>query len=1408
MLFISHSSKDNNQAIALRNWLRANGWGQVFLDLDPSQGLAPGQRWQSELKRAGEKCSGVLLLLSKNWIASRWCQTEFLLADQLGKRIFPILVEPLRSSEIPFEITLKYQFVDLSDEVKMEAGLLRLAAGLRRAGLAPTSFEWPPRSDPLRPIYPGLHALEIDDAAIFFGRDAMITKGLDALRRMRDGASERMLVVLGASGAGKSSFLKAGLLARLQRDEENFLVLPHIRPAPSPLSGDFGLARAVESHPRALSNSSELAAVISKLRQNAYDQLVSVSLSAGEEYALRPPTVVIAIDQAEEIFNIQSQEAAHVIELLSGLMEIDDQLIVIITIRSDSYAHLQNDQRMNGISRMLLDLPPIPISSFKDVIEQPARLSNPPIKIDPALTDQLISDLSAVDALPLLAFTLQRLAYGARRRGSLSLSDYLTEMGGLEGAIVAAVESAFESAKLDAEIPTSRLQLEELVRGIFIPGLVRLDDPASEPKCRVEKVSALPREGLGLVRHLVDQRILRADRQLIDGVAEDVVEVAHEAVLRHWPALSHIIGEERDALYTLESVRVSAAEWQAQGEIGDASPWLNHRGDRLSKAEALFARPDFTNNISNIERKYIVECRDLENSNNEKEMEKIRRARKLQFTIGFIIASFGIVVFIGLFFIISEAVSLRHLRSNTMAELAQIESGRGYYDRAARYAVLAVAGAETPIFGFRSDAADRELRRAVSESDALGVYRGHHAAVWSSSFSPNGAFAVSAGDDELAIVWDLRTGARKLVLHVPGGQVRRAAFDPTGRFFVTASEDGGARIWDAAGGRLLKSLRGHTGGLFDARYCSDGTKLVTASRDRSALIWDAETGHPLVRLIVHDGVVRAADFSPNCRFIATGSEDGTAAVWDSRTGIRLKVLEGHGDRVTGVAFSPDGSKILTTSRDHTARIWSVDNSDAPLAILVGHQDAVTSGQFSRDGSLVITSSRDHSIRFWDTKSGAQVLTLNGHDGVVREVSVSRDGSEVISASEDNSVRVWSTRRAASRSQRLRTQFLASQAVFEADLGRLVVPNIGGSTRVYSDGSPDSTTLEDGGRTATVVAISRNGLRVATASPDKHVRIWDASSGQPISDMPHNSTVSALGLSPDGTLILTASIDGAAHLWATDGRRVADLTGGASKVVSVAFAASGKWAATGYINGRVRIWSPSGALVQEMNGESSPVVRIEFSPGADKIAVVHSAGLVNLWSLTDKKLLTTLGGFRSNPPLVAFDLSGQKLLTMATDAPGRVWNTLTGHEEASLQGPNAIVANGVFDKTGTRIISSSLGEGVNIWDAQDGRELASIPVPGIQVWNVGLRAGDGKIVASGMSESDQNWRVMTVKPSSLAAILDLACRTTLKHGLNEISPEDLQRAPVVNPRDDADVCRRNSLLDVLHRVVSTVSRDRG
>ena len=253
-IFLSHSSRDNRHAIALKRWLEQAEpglAGEIFLDLDSDTGIRTGTRWTEALFHVNSRCEAVICLLSSNWANSAECHAEYRQAEGMRKPIFGARIEAFTENDV----TREWQSCDLfgdgpATEVVVDGnghpvalqveGLQRLLTGCARWGSAPTVSAWPPPGDPDRSPYRGWQPLESVDAAVYFGRDAQIVRALDELREMRVAGRERMFVILGPSGVGKSSFLRAGLLPRLSRDDRQFLPMTVVRPQRRTLTGESG----------------------------------------------------------------------------------------------------------------------------------------------------------------------------------------------------------------------------------------------------------------------------------------------------------------------------------------------------------------------------------------------------------------------------------------------------------------------------------------------------------------------------------------------------------------------------------------------------------------------------------------------------------------------------------------------------------------------------------------------------------------------------------------------------------------------------------------------------------------------------------------------------------------------------------------------------------------------------------------------------------------------------------------------------------------------------------------------------------------------------------------------------------------------------------------------------------------
>ena len=577
-LFISHSSLNNDKALAVRDWLAENGWTDVFLDLDPQSGLAPGELWRQALAAAADRCEAVVFLISPQWIASSWCFNEFLLAKQLGKRIFPVIVGDVELTSLPSEITANHQAVDL---VRDPHGWERLKHGLKRAGLDPETFPFLPGRRP----FPGFEPLTEQDAAIFFGREAQIVRGLDQLRTMSEVGAERMLIILGASGAGKSSYLRAGLWPRLKRDDRNFVLLPVIRPERAALTGKFGLFVALESALAEIRIDSEPVRGLPRSRAGIADLInaspngffrLLASLRAARVPALvkdtgKLPTVIIPVDQGEELFNEEGrQEASRFMDLVAAASAQDLGVIIIVAMRSDSFPHLQNEPGLVTVRKAPLDLPALPVGSMRVVIEGPARVAKPPIKLDPDLVDALLEDSSGPDSLPLLAFTLGRMFQDYGAEGKLTLAQY-DRLGRLSGAVNAAVSEVLEQGMRLGVLPRDKAAQDSLLRETFIPHLARVNK-ADQFVRHVAVRTELPARSLAAVDLLVEARLLLRDRRSSGDADADIIEVAHEALLREWPALRGWLEADRQFLIGKDQLSEDIANWRnaSPGQKDDA----------------------------------------------------------------------------------------------------------------------------------------------------------------------------------------------------------------------------------------------------------------------------------------------------------------------------------------------------------------------------------------------------------------------------------------------------------------------------------------------------------------------------------------------------------------------------------------------------------------------------------------------------------------------------------------------------------------------------------------------------------------------------------------------------------------------------------------------------------------------
>ena len=574
-IFLSHSSRDWRAAVALKRWLgeqRPELANEVFLDIDPDTGLRLRKHWDAQLLTSNSRCEYLICLVSENWAGSRECAVEYRTAEGFSKRIVVARLEDGGDGAI----AKRWQRYDLfADGEKTEievrggpparfssAALDQLKKAIGGTGAGPETFVWPPKEDPRRAPYRGREPFENIDAGVFFGRDAEIAQGLDELRAMRFGLVAQMsgrrslFVVLGPSGSGKSSFLRAGLIPRLQRDDCNFVVLGIVRPERSALTGSYGLAAAIHSARQALklSGSPPLGEIKRACREgeveSVYQLLMEVRAAAIKRLAdtaesrVPPPTgaghgaasaepsvdrrrepsgptLVLPLDQAEELFSAEAvstaaaQEAERFLELLAAVIDrintVEARLLVAASIRTDRYEAMQNHPALDGIGTVLFnDLKTMPSHQFPAAIKGPAARSSEAghrLTIADDLVDRLIADANeGADTLPLLALTLNRLYTDYGSAGQITLSDY-ESMGGMPDVLNNQIEQSLAAGSHDRDTAL------EILRSAFIPGRALINPDNDQPMRRVALESELPTESRPLIDAFVDNRVLVRDQR-------------------------------------------------------------------------------------------------------------------------------------------------------------------------------------------------------------------------------------------------------------------------------------------------------------------------------------------------------------------------------------------------------------------------------------------------------------------------------------------------------------------------------------------------------------------------------------------------------------------------------------------------------------------------------------------------------------------------------------------------------------------------------------------------------------------------------------------------------------------------------------------------------------------------------
>lgn len=1109
--------------------------------------------------------------------------------------------------------------------------------------------------------YLGLRAYQAEDSALFFGREALT----DQLVELVVSGPASPVVVVGSSGSGKSSLLRAGVQARLAE-----------------------------------------AAVPVKVISPSSDPGAFLADPAGVE-----PNGVLIVDQFEELFTsgASAEQARTVVAGIGSLHAAGTA--VVLALRADFFDRaLELPDLAAWLGTHQVVVGPLSTEDLRRIVTEPARVAG--IEVEDGLVELLVADATAgsstragmdAGALPLASHALYVtwLAASGRR---LTLEQYRS-VGRLPGAIAQTAESVHEGLDPAAE----NVERATLLR------LVHVGAGTVDTRRVADAREFSTQEHRDVVAAYVAARLLTSDR--------GQVQIAHEALLTAWPRMQEWLDADREGLRTHGRLADAARRWADM----ESDPDLLYRGAALETADRWVADAATPPDLTATERDFLDGSRAAETARVRGQRRGAMRLRLLAATLAVLVVSTGTLAVVSarqaraskhetdLAVSRQLAVQAGALEATDPALAGQlaVAAEQRADTLEARSAVLSASGRDTVT---RIDALDSVVAAVAVSPDGrtlaagtgagtvvlestgphpqrIGVLTTGDTSVYAVQFSPDGSLLAAVGDGGVVHLWNVRNTAEPSPIPVAGPAAGAtfydAVFAPDGTNLFAGASDGTVHVvhrtgdigWSQTG-----TIPAITGSVQAVALNRSGSLLAVAGSAAQVSLWDVRgqalsaVGSPFAAA---QSRITSLAFSPDGDTLAAGSIDAGVHLWDVRSPAAPTagtVLTGAASWTNHVAFSPDGTAVAAASSDQHLWVWDA-STGARLDSFV-HPTTLMAAAWAPDGSALYSAGSDGVLRAWQYPGG----TLQGFGSIPGQGVF---GAQVIATATTDGLRLWD---AGARHALLAVAAPPVDARLDGAIGiddplhLVVAGDTAGRVHFWDITDPRRPVYRGAVAAHTnwvdAIAFDSTGTRMAVSSDDASITTWDLSGPIPtaptgrIGDL--GGFVYAVSFAPDDTTLVASILSGHVDLLDTS-----DLA-----------------------NPRL--------MGRPLTGPKGYIYSAAFSPDGHTIAASGNDKTIWLWDVTDRDHPRALGrplvwadGYATN---VLFSPDGQRLAAGMTDGTVRIWDVnspAAPQRYASLTGITGEVYGVSFSTDGSQISGAGSDRTVRIWDLQPAAARESV-----------------------------------------------------------------------------------------------------